>query len=78
MMLSDRLTFLGESGLWPLALQHKWAVTEIGGMVLDFSRPKHIDPCASLCKAHIFVLFVFLGPYPQHMEVPRLRVKSEL
>jgi len=25
-----------------------------------------------------FCLFVFLGLYPQHIEVPRLRVKSEL
>ena len=26
----------------------------------------------------IFCLFAFLGPLPRHMEVPRLRVKSEL
>ena len=26
----------------------------------------------------LLVCFVFLGPYPQHMEVPRLRVKLEL
>ena len=25
-----------------------------------------------------FFFFAFLGPHPQHMEVPRLRVKSEL
>ena len=29
-------------------------------------------------KVHFFFLFVFLVPYPQHMEVPRLGVKSEL
>ena len=28
-------------------------------------------------NAHFFFLF-FLGPYPRHMEVPRLRVESEL
>ena len=34
----------------------------------------------SLCKsfACIFFSFFFLGPYPWHMEVPRLGVKSEL
>ena len=25
-----------------------------------------------------FILFLFLGPHPQHMEVPRLGVESEL
>ena len=25
-----------------------------------------------------FILFIFLGPHPWHMEVPRLRVESEL
>ena len=25
-----------------------------------------------------YFIFVFLGPYPQHMEVPRLGIKSEL
>ena len=27
---------------------------------------------------HFFLSFVFLGLHPQHMEVPRLRVESEL
>ena len=26
----------------------------------------------------IYLLFYFLGPHPQHMEVPRLAVESEL
>ncbi len=29
-------------------------------------------------KRFCFVLFVFLRPHPQHIDVPRLRVKSEL
>ena len=29
-------------------------------------------------KKFYFYFFVFLGPLPQHMEVPRLGVKSEL
>ena len=35
--------------------------------------PKHIH---TLIKK--FFSFVFLGPYPQHMEVPKLGVKSEI
>ena len=27
---------------------------------------------------YVFIYFVFLGPNPQHMEVPRLVVESEL
>ena len=29
-------------------------------------------------QLHFFFFFAFLGPYPQHMEVPRLGVESEL
>ena len=28
-------------------------------------------------QTHLFFLFVFLGPHPRHMELPRLGVKSE-
>ena len=41
-------------------------------------------PCFSRCKnilpfiPFIFLSFVFLGPHPRHMEVPRLLVESEL
>ena len=31
-----------------------------------------------LCFIFITLSFVFLGPHPQHMEVPRLGIKSEL
>ena len=27
---------------------------------------------------HLFMFFCFSGPYPQHMEIPRLGIKSEL
>ena len=30
------------------------------------------------CLTYFFFFFCFLGPHPQHMEVPRLRVASEL
>ena len=32
----------------------------------------------TLTVVKIFKFFVFLGPHPQHMEVPRLEVESEL
>lgn len=66
MMLSDRLTFLGES-VWALSLDfwHKRAVVEIGGTALYFpsvsfllspnSKPHRIL-CARLCKAYFSVL----------------------
>ena len=30
------------------------------------------------CFIYLFIYFVFLGPHPWHMEVPRLGVESEL
>ena len=34
--------------------------------------------CVCVCVFGFFVLFCFLGPHTQHMEVPRLGVTSEL
>ena len=34
--------------------------------------------CATFLFTRFFFFFCFLGPYPQHMEVPRLGVESEL
>ena len=31
-----------------------------------------------MTELFIYLFIVFLGPHPQHMEVPRLGVKSEL
>ena len=42
--------------------------------VLPGSRPSEFKP---LCLAFM-IFFFFLGPHPQHMEVPRLGVKLEL
>ena len=38
--------------------------------------PPHnrVLPCPSFCALNLFFSFVFLGPHPQHMEVPRLGV----
>ena len=33
---------------------------------------------AELHGSSVFLFFVFLGPHPQHMEVPRLGIQSEL
>lgn len=69
MMLSDRLTFLGES-VWALSLDflHKWTVVEIGGTALYFpsvsfllspnSKPHRIL-CVILCKVYFSVTFYF-------------------
>ena len=40
----------------------------------------YISPLKCLLKCHLFFFFffVFLGPYPRHMEVPRLGVELEL
>ena len=35
------------------------------------------DKTMHLCVLYLFI-FVFLGPHPWHMEVPRLGVESEL
>ena len=47
----------------------------------DRSEPTTIAPCAETgLDTHSFFIFIFclLGPHPQHMEVPRLEVQSEL
>ena len=53
----------------PLALELPYAV----GMALK-KRKKEKKKCHKLSSAIIYLFFVFLGPYPQHMEVPRLGV----
>ena len=50
--------------------------------LLNFQAQDNINTC--ICMVRIWVKFLnflfvcFLGPHPQHMEVPRLAVKSEL
>ena len=34
--------------------------------------------CGKVSSVAAFFFLVFLGPHPQHMEVPRLGVESEL
>lgn len=69
MMLSDRLTFLGESlGALSLGQWHKWTLVKTGRSVQDFSsvsfllspnsRP-HRTLCARLCKVYFLVIFYF-------------------
>ena len=45
------------------------------GQRLEGEREKPFSPPVSLL---FFFCFVFLGPNPQHMEVPRLGVELEL
>ena len=39
---------------------------------------QHLLPVDFFDDVHSFFFFVFLGPHPQHVEVPRLGVKLEL
>ena len=50
------------------------------GITLLYSRNYHniINQLYFKNKALIFFFFFFLGPHPQHMEVPRLGVELEL
>ena len=59
----------------------------VGSLYLLKSGKPNKDQSFCVCVVSVcvwgffgFCLFVFcfLGPYPQHMEVPRLRVQSEL
>ena len=44
-----------------------------------FLNELHIWPNITFLSVYIFLSFLlFLGPHPQHMEVPMLRVQSEL
>ena len=41
-------------------------------------RPLSCSSCLYICFEKLFFFFFFLGPHWQHMEVPKLGVKSEL
>ena len=48
---------------------------------MSYQKPKpskHPRNHMGISVLFCFVLFVFLGPHPRHMEVPRLGVESEL
>ena len=46
--------------------------------LLAYPTPILLEVSLFSIKKKYFFVFFFLGPYPQHMEVPRLGVKSEL
>ena len=46
--------------------------------LICLSIPKQIPHCTDYWNFLLFIYFVFLGPLPRHMEVPRLGVELEL
>ena len=46
--------------------------------IVSFSGKVRLSLPAGIMNIQFFFFLVFLGPYPQHMEVPRLGVESEL
>ena len=59
----------GENHHWGLCSFTEWLILYLDSRKLESSSMYHI---------YIFVFLPFLGLLPQHIEVPRLRVESEL
>ena len=56
-----------------------YSYTPFKGTFYRFSTREHSKLKQPLVSFYLFIyLFIYLGPHPQHMEVPRLGVKSEL
>ena len=58
------------------------ALHQVSGRFLCAGSQQQLRPGWEACPVRdlslFFFFFAFLGPYPQHMEVPRLGVESEL